>query len=204
MLSFLFPRSRMLLIMRLRCSVGLYRVYLARRAEQKQQAAHPHSMHTSTRCVTQQTGHQCTAAVLLLRCCPRRQLWQRSWRAVLHHTPLQDLAAARAASRAAGGEPAQFEEAVRASALFVAIYRAAQALADAGQVQVGCVGAAAWCGFVQDTVAVKCKGWRRCGVSCSFWCCNMSCVPDTGVHMGCPAAVCGSGRKQYAEWGDCR
>lgn len=64
-----------------------------------------------------------------------RQLWQRSWRAVLRHTPLQDLAAARAASRAAGGEPAQFEEAVRASALFVAIYRAAQALADAGQVQ---------------------------------------------------------------------
>jgi hypothetical protein len=73
----------------------------------------------------------------IVNCCDGcRQLWQRSWQAVLCHTPLQELAAARAASRTAGGEPGQFEEAVRGSALFVAIYRAAQALADAGQVQV--------------------------------------------------------------------
>lgn len=159
---------------------------------------HPHSASRNKQDINAHT------VILLPCCCSCRQLWQRSWQAVLRHTPLQDLAAARAASRAAGGEPAQFEEAVRASALFVAIYRAAQALAEAGQVQVRYVGAAAWRGFVQDTVAVKCKGWRRCGVSCSFWCCNMSCVPDTGVHMACAAAVCGSGRKQYAEWGDCR
>jgi hypothetical protein len=72
----------------------------------------------------------------LLCVCTCRQLWQRSWLAVLRCTPLQELTAARAASRSAGGEPGQFEEAAKSNALFVAIYRAAQALADAGQVQV--------------------------------------------------------------------
>lgn len=66
-----------------------------------------------------------------------RHLWDSSWVAVLQHTPLAELAAARTAASSAGGQPEQYEEAVRSSPLYIAIQRAAAALADASRAQVG-------------------------------------------------------------------
>lgn len=70
-------------------------------------------------------------------CCPRRDLWQRSWLAALKCTPLQDLAAERAAMADVAWEAGGYQDGVTHSALCQALMSAGSALKAAATVWVG-------------------------------------------------------------------
>lgn len=75
-----------------------------------------------------------------------RQLWDSSWLAVLHSTPLQELAAEKAAMAQGGWTSDVYQDAVQRCPLFRAVVVTAAALQDAAQVVVSGPCSAVLCG----------------------------------------------------------